>query len=91
MKVIYCTCFFSECGSSTSTRARSHGHKEMETSLHTKFCIVNPHKCESEILSKSGSTPVGGPVKSGRRWTKVKGRGLDKRLVRPELVTAWIQ
>ena len=40
---------------------------------------------------KSGSTPVGGPVKSGQRWTKDKGRGLDKRLVRPELVTAWIQ
>jgi len=40
---------------------------------------------------KSGSTPVGGPVKSGRRRTKDKGRGLDKRLVWPELVTAWIQ
>ena len=40
---------------------------------------------------KSGSTPVGGPDKSGRKWTKDKGRGLDKRLVRPELVTAWIQ
>jgi len=40
---------------------------------------------------KSGSTPVGGPVKSGRRRTKKEGRGLDKRLVRPELVTAWIQ
>ena len=40
---------------------------------------------------KSGSTPEGGPVKSGRRQTKKEGRGLDKRLVRPELVTAWIQ
>jgi len=40
---------------------------------------------------KSGSTPVGGPVKSGRKQTKDKGRGLDKELVRPELVTAWIQ
>ena len=34
---------------------------------------------------KSGSTPVGGPVKSGRKRTKEKGRGLDKGLVRPEL------
>jgi len=40
---------------------------------------------------KSGSTPVGGPVKSRRKQTKDKGRGLDKELVRPELVTAWIQ
>ena len=40
---------------------------------------------------KSGSTPVGGPVKSGRKRTKEESRGLDKRLVRPELVTAWIQ
>jgi len=40
---------------------------------------------------KSGSTPVGGPVKSRRRWTKEEGRGLDKRLVWLELVTAWIQ
>jgi len=39
---------------------------------------------------KSGSTPVGGPVKSGRRRTE-ESRGLDKRLVRLELVTAWIQ
>ena len=50
MEVIYCTCFFSKCGSSTSARAHSHGHEGMETSLHTRFCIVNPHKCESEIL-----------------------------------------
>jgi len=34
---------------------------------------------------KSGSTPVGGPVKSGRKRTKEKGRGLDKGLVWPEL------
>jgi len=34
---------------------------------------------------KSGSTPVGGLVKSGRKRTKEKGRGLDKGLVRPEL------
>jgi len=40
---------------------------------------------------KSGSTPVGGPVKSGWKRTRAEGRGLDKRLVRPELVTAWIQ
>jgi len=40
---------------------------------------------------KSGSTPVGGPVKSGRKRTKEESRGLDKRLVQPELVTAWIQ
>ena len=40
---------------------------------------------------KSGSTPVRGPVKSGRKRTEDKGRGLDKRLVWPELVTAWIQ
>jgi len=40
---------------------------------------------------KSGSTLVGGPVKSRRRRTKEEIRGLDKRLVRLELVTAWIQ
>ena len=40
---------------------------------------------------KSGSTPVGGLVKSGRKQTKKEGRGLDNRLVQPELVTAWIQ
>jgi len=34
---------------------------------------------------KSGSTPVGGLVKSGRKQTKEKGRGLDKGLVQPEL------
>ena len=40
---------------------------------------------------KSRSTLVGGPVKSGQKWTKEKGRGLDEGLVPPELVTAWIQ
>jgi len=40
---------------------------------------------------KSGSTPVGGPVRSGRKQTKGEGRGLDKRLVWPELATIWIQ
>jgi len=34
---------------------------------------------------KSGSTPVGGLVKSGRKQTKEKGRGLDKGLVWPQL------
>jgi len=43
------------------------------------------------IPVKSGSTLVRGPVKSGRKQTKDKGRGLDKELVRLELVTAWIQ
>ena len=43
------------------------------------------------VSVKSGSTPVGGLVKSGRKRTKDKGRGLDKELVRLELVTAWIQ
>ena len=43
------------------------------------------------LIVKSGSTPVGGPVKSGRKRTKEESRGLDKRLVQPELVTAWIQ
>jgi len=42
-------------------------------------------------IVKSGSTPVRGLVKSGQKQTEDKGRGLDKRLVRPELVTAWIQ
>ena len=45
--------------------------------------------CMADV--KSGSTPVGGPVKSGRKRTKEESRGLDKGLVRPELVTAWIQ
>jgi len=43
------------------------------------------------VVVKSGSTPVGGPVKSGRKQTKEESRGLDKRLVRLELVTTWIQ
>ena len=47
---------------------------------------------QSVIASvKSGSTPVGGPVKSGQKRTEDEGRGLDKRLVWPELVTVWIQ
>jgi len=37
------------------------------------------------LAVKSGSTPVGGPVKSGWKRTKEKGRGLDKGMVRPEL------
>ena len=37
------------------------------------------------VSVKSGSTPVGGPVKSGRKQTKEKGRGLDEGLVQPEL------
>jgi len=45
----------------------------------------------SSGLVKSRSTPVGGPVKSGRRQMKKESRGLDKRLVWLELVTAWIQ
>ena len=40
---------------------------------------------------KSGSTPVGGPVKSRWKWTKEEGRWLDKGLVWLELVTIWIQ
>jgi len=40
---------------------------------------------------KSGSTPVGGPVKSRQSRTEKENRGLDKRLVQPELVTVWIQ
>ena len=43
------------------------------------------------VIVKSGSTLVGGPVKSGQKWTRDKGRGLDKELVRLELVTVWIQ
>ena len=60
---------------------------------------VTPHRVNGwqSLLSKysldikSGSTPVGGPVKSGRSRTKEESRGLDKRLVRLELVTTWIQ
>ena len=47
--------------------------------------IVNGHQQWHKPSVKSGSTPVGGPVKSGRKRTKEKGRGLDKGLVRPEL------
>jgi len=54
MEIIYCTCFFSKCCSGTSTRTHSHGHKGMGLDVCTKFCIVNPHKCESEILSSPG-------------------------------------
>jgi len=54
MEVIYCTCFFSECGSSTSMGMHSHGHKEMGLDMRTRFGTVNPHKCESEILSSPG-------------------------------------
>ena len=68
------------------------------------YCLASG-KCPTQLLYgtvddvllidilpvKSGSTPVRGPVKSGRKRTEDKGRGLDKRLVWPELVTAWIQ
>jgi len=43
------------------------------------------------LAVKSGSTPVRGPVKSGQKWMKGEGRGLDKRLVWLEMETAWIQ
>jgi len=49
------------------------------------------HQQTRKAIVKSRSTPVGGPVKSGRKRTKDKGRGLDKELVWLELVTAWIQ
>ena len=57
------------------------------------FRLVVPSLNSETLCSavKSGSTPVGGLVKSGRKRTEDEGRGLDKRLVRPELVTAWIQ
>jgi len=58
----------------------------LSVSLDHRVCLT----FHSAVV-KSGSTPVGGPVKSGRKRTKDKGRGLDKELVRPELVTAWIQ
>jgi len=54
MEVIYCTCFFSKCGSSTSTGTHSHGHKEMGLDMCMRFETVKPHKCESEILSSPG-------------------------------------
>ena len=37
VEVIYCTCFFSKCCSSTSMRASSHSHKEEELAEHTSF------------------------------------------------------
>ena len=52
---------------------------------------VNDNSACKTLPVKSGSTPVGGPVKSGQRRMKDEGRGLDKRLVQPELVTTWIQ
>jgi len=55
-----------------------------------KFTENSRQGVNSEVV-KSRSTLVGGPVKSGRKQTKDEGRGLDKRLVRPEFVTAWIQ
>ena len=56
-------------------------------------CIPQVGTIFQQILGavKSGSTPVGGLVKSGRKQMKDEGRGLDKRLVQPELVTTWIQ
>jgi len=52
-------------------------------------CYLNQHLMPPSMAIidtvKSGSTPVGGPDKSGRKRTKEKGRGLDKGLVRPEL------
>jgi len=57
-----------------------------------KFCEATLCNMYCNLLCvKSGSTPVGGLVKSRRRRTKEGSRGLDKRLVRLELVTAWIQ
>jgi len=55
---------------------------------HTKYLEVAATKNLLSVVAgwefvKSGSTPVGGLVKSGQRWTKDKGRGLDKRLVQP--------
>ena len=48
--------------------------------------LIMPQRLANGKLSvKSGSTLVGGLVKSGRKRTKEKGRGLDKGLVRPEL------
>ena len=58
------------------------------------ICLPSGENATDEtecVCVKSGSTPVGGPVKSGRKRTKDKGRGLDKELVQPELVTTWIQ
>ena len=64
----------------------------MEVWVVAQDCLL----CSSEavcpwVAVKSGSTPVGGPVKSGWRQMKEEGRGLGKKLVQLELVTAWIQ
>jgi len=64
------------------------GHFSKSTS---RANTILGRKVNLQKAVKSGSTPVGGPVKSRRKRTKDKGRGLDKELVRPELVTAWIQ
>ena len=52
----------------------------------TRFAPPSSHIfCTSSSLGvKSGSTLVWGPVKSGQKRMKEKGRGLDKGLVRPE-------
>jgi len=44
--------------------------------------ILHLGACQVRVYSGRGS---------GQVWTKEGSRGLDKRLVRPELVTAWIQ
>jgi len=54
VEVVYCTCFFSKCCGGMSTRARGHGHKGMGLDVRMSLGIVNPHKCESEILSSPG-------------------------------------
>ena len=52
----------------------------------TDNCPKKTKKAKAHAAAvKSRSTPVGGPVKSGRKRMKEKGRGLDKGLVRPEL------
>ena len=65
-------------------RTLSHSFPE-ESSSREPMVVLQWH------YVKSRSTPVGGPVKSGQKRTKDKGRGLDNKLVQPELVTAWIQ
>jgi len=46
-----------------------------------------------EILQtvKSGSTPVGGPVKSGQKRTRAGGQRFGQRLARARVATNWIQ
>ena len=72
-------------------RSREHAeyciHTFILAELWDQYGIVG----DLTVCVKSGSTPVRGPVKSRRKQTKGGGRGLDKRLVRPELVTTWIQ